>query len=402
MRSTSVSCGSVPHHGFAYILLVWICICLGEPSVLGPESQVRGRVAGGCGLEDRQSEASGTRIAGMGSMSYAIRIHTSGGPEVLQWELVDVPPPGPGEAVVSQTAVGLNFIDIYHRTGYYPVPAMPAIIGSEAAGVVEAVGEGVSEVAIGDRVVYCMSLGSYTQRRVIASRLLIKVPNEITDEQAAAMMLKGCTVQYLLRRTHRVAPGETILFHAAAGGCGLLACQWAKHLGATVIGTVGTAEKAELVKAHGCDYPIVYTCENFVERVKEITNGAGVSVVYDAVGHGTFLGSLDCLQPRGLMVSFGNASGAVEPFSVGTLATKGSLFLTRPTLANHIRTRAELEETTADLFEVVAGGAVSVAVNQTYALKDVAQAHQDLEGRRTTGSTVLLAHSDRLTNEERT
>jgi NADPH2:quinone reductase len=205
------------------------------------------------------------------------------------------------------------------------------------------------------------------------------------------MMLKGCTVQYLLRRTHRVEPGETILFHAAAGGCGLLACQWAKHLGATVIGTVGTPEKAELAKAHGCDYPIVYTRENFVERVKEITNGAGVPVVYDAVGNDTFLGSLDCLQPRGLMVSFGNTSGAVEPFSPHVLAAKGSLFLTRPTLATHIRTRAEIEATTADLFDVVASGAVKIAVNQTYALQDAVQAHQNLEGRRTTGSTVLLA-----------
>ena len=339
---------------------------------------------------DRQLQTSETRIAAMNTTSHAIRIHTTGGPEVLQWEAVDVPLPGPGEAIVSQTATGLNFIDVYHRTGLYPVPAMPAIIGSEAAGVVEAVGEGVSEVAVGDRVAYCMSIGSYTQRRAIASRLLVKVPDGITDEQAAAMMLKGCTVQYLLRRTHRVEPGETILFHAAAGGCGLLACQWAKHLGATVIGTVGTPEKAELAKAHGCDYPIIYTRENFVERVKEITNGAGVPVVYDSVGNDTFLESLDCLQPRGLMVSFGNASGAVKPFSPHVLAAKGSLFLTRPTLATHIRTRAELEATTADLFDVVASGAVMIEVNQTYALKDAVQAHQDLEGRRTTGSTVLL------------
>ena len=310
---------------------------------------------------------------------------------MLQWEPVTVPSPGPGEALVSQTAIGLNFIDVYHRTGLYPVPSMPAIIGSEGAGVVEAVGDGVSEVAVGDRVAYCMSLGSYTERRVIPSRLLVKVPDEVTDQQAAAMLLKGCTVQYLLRRTHRVEPGETILFHAAAGGCGLLACQWAKHLGATVIGTVGTAEKAELAKAHGCEFPIVYTQENFVERVKEITNGAGVPVVYDSVGNDTFLGSLDCLQPRGLMVSFGNASGAVEPFSPGVLAAKGSLFLTRPTLATYTRTRSELEATTADLFEVVTGGAVAVEVNQTYPLKHAAEAHQDLEGRRTTGSTVLLA-----------
>ena len=342
--------------------------------------------------EHRHVPTSETRIAAMSSTSNAIRIHTTGGPEVLQWEPVAVSAPGPGEAVVSQTAIGLNFIDVYHRTGLYPVPSLPAIIGSEAAGVVEAVGDGVSEVAVGDRVAYCMSIGSYTQRRVVASRLLVKVPDGVTDQQAAAMMLKGCTVQYLLRRTHRVEPGETILFHAAAGGCGLLACQWAKHLGATVIGTVGTPEKAELAKAHGCDYPIVYTEENFVDRVKEITNGAGVPVVYDSVGNDTFLGSLDCLQPRGLMVSFGNASGAVEPFSPGVLAAKGSLFLTRPTLATYTRTRAELEETTADLFDVVVGGAVSVEVNQTYPLRNAAQAHQDLEGRRTTGSTVLLAN----------
>ena len=342
--------------------------------------------------EHRHVPTSETRIAAMSSTSNAIRIHTTGGPEVLQWEPVAVSAPGPGEAVVSQTAIGLNFIDVYHRTGLYPVPSLPAIIGSEAAGVVEAVGDGVSEVAVGDRVVYCMSIGSYTQRRVVASRLLVKVPDGVTDQQAAAMMLKGCTVQYLLRRTHRVEPGETILFHAAAGGCGLLACQWAKHLGATVIGTVGTPEKAELAKAHGCDYPIVYTEENFVDRVKEITNGAGVPVVYDSVGNDTFLGSLDCLQPRGLMVSFGNASGAVEPCSPGVLAAKGSLFLTRPTLATYTRTRAELEETTADLFDVVVGGAVSVEVNQTYPLRNAAQAHQDLEGRRTTGSTVLLAN----------
>jgi NADPH2:quinone reductase len=327
----------------------------------------------------------------MNTMSHAIRIHTTGGPEVLQWEPVEVSQPGPGEAVVSQTAIGLNFIDVYHRTGLYPVPAMPAVIGSEGAGVVEAVGEGVSEVAVGDRVAYCMSIGSYSQRRVIASRLLVKIPDGIRDDQAAAMMLKGCTVQYLLRRTYRVEPNETILFHAAAGGCGLLACQWAKHLGATVIGTVGTPEKAELAKAHGCDYPIVYTREDFVERVKEITNGAGVPVVYDSVGNDTFLGSLDCLQPRGLMVSFGNASGPVESFSPGMLAAKGSLFLTRPSLATYIRTRAELEATTGELFDVVAAGAVEVEVSQTFPLKSAEQAHRDLEGRRTIGSTVLLA-----------
>ena len=323
-------------------------------------------------------------------MAHAIRIHELGGPDVLKWEEVDVPQPGAGEAVIRQTAAGLNFIDVYHRTGLYPVPAMPAIIGNEGAGVVEAIGAGVTEVAVGDRVAYCMSLGSYAQRRLIPSRLLVKVPAGVTDEQAAAMMLKGCTVQYLLRRTHPVTAGETVLFHAAAGGCGLIACQWLKHLGATVIGTVGTPEKAELARAHGCNHPIVYTQENFVERVKELTGGKGVPVVYDSVGKDTFRDSLDCLQPRGLMVSFGNASGAVEPLPPGLLAAKGSLFLTRPSLATYTATRAELEATTKELFDVVSTGAVKIKVNQTYALEYAAQAHEDLESRKTTGSTVLL------------
>ncbi len=323
-------------------------------------------------------------------MTHAIRIHENGGPEVLRWEAVDVPDPGPGEAVVRQTVAGLNFIDVYFRTGLYPAPSFPLTIGNEGAGVVEAVGEGVTEVAVGDRVAYCMSLGSYAQRRIIASKLLVKIPGGIGDEQAAAVMLKGCTVQYLVRRTHAVQPGETVLFHAAAGGCGLIACQWLKHLGATVIGTVGTREKAELAKAHGCDHPIVYTEESFVDRVKELTGGKGVPVVYDSVGKDTFDDSLRCLQPRGLMVSFGNASGAVDPFKPAILAQKGSLFLTRPTLATYTATRQELEETTAELFDVVGSGAVRIEVNQTYALKDAAQAHRDLEGRRTTGSTVFL------------
>ena len=323
-------------------------------------------------------------------MTHAIRIHENGGPEVLRWEAVDVPDPGPGEAVVRQTVAGLNFIDVYFRTGLYPAPSFPLTIGNEGAGVVEAVGEGVTEVAVGDRVAYCMSLGSYAQRRIIASKLLVKIPGGIGDEQAAAVMLKGCTVQYLIRRTHAVQPGETVLFHAAAGGCGLIACQWLKHLGATVIGTVGTREKAELAKAHGCDHPIVYTEESFVDRVKELTGGKGVPVVYDSVGKDTFDDSLRCVQPRGLMVSFGNASGAVDPFKLAILAQKGSLFLTRPTLATYTATRQELEETTAELFDVVGSGAVRIEVNQTYALEDAAQAHRDLEGRRTTGSTVFL------------
>ena len=323
-------------------------------------------------------------------MSHAIRIHQTGGPDVLTWEEIDVPVPGAGEALIRQTASGLNYIDVYHRSGLYPVPSMPAVIGSEGAGVVEAIGDGVSEVDVGDRVAYCMSTGSYAQRRLVPSRLLVRLPEEITDAQAAAMMLKGCTVQYLLRRAYRLQADQTILFHAAAGGCGLIACQWAKHLGATVIGTVGTPEKAELAKAHGCDHAIVYTQENFVEWVKTLTNGEGVPVVFDSVGKDTFMDSLDCLQPRGMMVSFGNASGAVEPFSPGVLAAKGSLYLTRPTLATYMRTRAEIEEMTTELFDVVSAGAVRVEVNQSYALEDAAQAHRDLERRQTTGSTVLL------------
>ena len=323
-------------------------------------------------------------------MTHAIRIHENGGDEVLRWEAVDVPDPGPGEAVIRQTVSGLNFIDVYFRTGLYPAPSFPLTIGNEGVGVVEAVGDGVTEAAVGDRVAYCMSLGSYAQRRIIASRFLVKIPDGISDEQAAAVMLKGCTVQYLVRRTHAVQPGETVLFHAAAGGCGLIACQWLKHLGATVIGTVGTREKAELAKAHGCDHPIVYTEESFVDRVRELTGGKGVPVVYDSVGKDTFDDSLRCLQPRGLMVSFGNASGAVEPFRPVLLAQKGSLFLTRPTLANYTATRQELEETTADLFDVIGSGAVRIEINQRYALQDAAQAHRDLEARRTTGSTVLI------------
>ncbi|HIC57207.1 MAG TPA: quinone oxidoreductase [Acidobacteria bacterium] len=323
-------------------------------------------------------------------MTHAVRIHSNGGPEVLQWEEVEVAEPKPGEAIVRQVAAGLNFIDVYFRTGLYKVPAFPSAIGNEGAGVVEAVGDGVTEVAVGDRVAYCMSLGSYTQRRLIPAKQLVKIPRGITEEQAAAAMLKGCTVQYLIRQTYPVQTGETVLFHAAAGGCGLIACQWLKHLGVRVIGTVGTAEKADLARAHGCDHPIVYTEENFVDRVKELTDGRGVPVVYDSVGRDTFNDSLECLQPRGLMVSFGNASGAVEPFAPALLAAKGSLFLTRPTLATYTATRADLEKTSADLFGVLSSGAVKAEVNQTYPLENAAQAHRDLEARKTTGSTILL------------
>ena len=323
-------------------------------------------------------------------MTHAVRIHSNGGPEVLQWEKVEVPEPNAGDVVVRQIAAGLNFIDVYFRTGLYKVPAFPSAIGNEGAGVVEAVGDGVTEVAVGDRVAYCMSLGSYTQRRLIPAKQLVKIPKGISEQQAAAVMLKGCTVQYLIRQTYPVQKGETVLFHAAAGGCGLIACQWLKHLGVRVIGTVGTAEKAELAKSHGCDHPIVYTEDNFVDRVKELTDGRGVPVVYDSVGKDTFNDSLECLQPRGLMVSFGNASGAVEPFAPALLAAKGSLFLTRPTLATYTATRADLEKTSTDLFGVLSSGAVTVEVNQTYPLENAAQAHRDLEARKTTGSTILL------------
>ena len=323
-------------------------------------------------------------------MTKAVRIHETGEPDVLKWEDTDVPAPGAGEALIRQTAVGLNYIDIYFRSGLNPPPTLPIILGMEAAGVVESVGEGVTEVSSGDRVAYNMVMGGYAEQRVIPAARLVKLPDGLSDKVVASMMLKGTTAQYLLRRTYEVKPGDTILFHAAAGGVGLIACQWAKHLGATVIGTVGSDEKAELAKAHGCDHPIVYTRDNFVEKVKEITGGKGVSVVYDSVGKDTFMGSLDCLKPRGFMVLFGNSSGPVEPFAPGILVAKGSLYLTRPSLANYTGTRQELVDTCNDLFKVVESGVVKVEVNQTYALKDTAQAHRDLAGRKTTGSTVLL------------
>jgi len=322
-------------------------------------------------------------------MSKAIRIHEHGGPETLRWDEVETGAPDTGQVLIRQTAAGLNFIDVYHRVGLYPVASLPAIIGNEGAGVVEAVGDGVTSVQVGDRVAYCMSLGSYTERRVVDADRLVKLPDGITDYQAAAMMLKGCTVQYLVKTIYPITSGDTILLHAAAGGVGLIACQWAKHLGATVIGTVGSDEKAELARAHGCDHTIVYTRENIAERVKELTDGAGVPVVYDSVGKDTFIASLDCLQPRGLMVSYGNASGPVDPFSPGLLAVRGSLFLTRPTLASYIGTRDELDASAADLFGVVESGAVKIAVSQTFPLEDAAQAHRALEARETTGSTVL-------------
>jgi NADPH:quinone reductase len=323
-------------------------------------------------------------------VSKAIRIHQPGGPDQLRWEEVDVPAPGPGEALLRQTAVGLNFIDVYHRSGLYPLP-LPSGLGIEGAGVVEAVGSGVTEVKPGDRVAYASPpTGAYAERRVIPAARLVVLPDDISDQQAAAMMLQGMTVQYLLRRTYRVEAGDTILFHAAAGGVGLIACQWAKHLGATVIGTAGGPEKCALAKAHGATHVIDYKNEDFVARVKEITGGKGLPVVYDSVGKDTFFKSLDCLRMRGMLVSFGQSSGAVPPFDPNLLQTKGSLYLTRPTLMHYTAERADLVASANELFEVVRKGAVKIEVRQTFPLKDAAEAHRSLEARKTTGSTVLL------------
>jgi NADPH2:quinone reductase len=322
-------------------------------------------------------------------MIMAIRIRETGGPEVMRWEGVEVGHPGPGEARVRHTAVGLNFIDVYHRSGLYKLP-LPAVPGSEGAGVVEEVGPGVTEVKAGDRVAYAGVVGAYSQVRLVRADRLVALPGDVADRTAAAMMLKGMTAQYLLRRTCPVQRGDIVLIHAAAGGVGLIACQWAKHLGATVIGTVSTEEKAALAVTHGCDHPIVTSREDFVARVREITGGRGVRVVYDAVGKDTFERSLDCLQPMGMMVSYGNSSGPVAPISPLVLSAKGSLFLTRPTLMTYTARREDLLATAADLFEVVRSGAVRVEVRQTYPLAEAAEAHRDLEARRTTGSSVLL------------
>ncbi len=323
----------------------------------------------------------------------AIRIHETGGPDKLRWEQIDPGEPGPGEVLLRQTAVGLNFIDTYHRSGLYPLPELPAILGREAAGIVEAVGPDVTGFAVGDRAAYAMTAGSYTEARVIAADQLVHLPEGVDDQQAAAMMLKGLTAHYLLRRTYRVRSGDTILIHAAAGGVGLIACQWAAALGATVIGTVGSPEKAELARAHGCHHPVLYEQEDFVDRVKQITDGRGVPVVYDSVGQATFDRSLDALAPLGMMVTFGQSSGPIPPFNLGTLAAKGSLYVTRPTLATYIAKRGDLESAARELFGVVADGRVRIEVRQTYPLADAAQAHRDLEARRTTGATVLLPDS---------
>lgn len=323
-------------------------------------------------------------------MPHAIRIHQTGGPEVLRWEAVELPAPAPGEARVRHEAVGLNFIDIYFRTGRYPL-TLPSGLGLEGAGVVEAVGDAVTEVRVGDRVAYAGGPpGAYAEVRNIPADRLVKLPDAIDCKTAAAMMLQGMTAQYLLRRTYRVQAGDTILIHAAAGGVGLLVCQWAKALGATVIGTVGSDAKAALAQAHGCDHPIVYTRENFVERVKAITGGAGVPVVYDSVGADTFTQSLDCLRPLGMMVTFGQSAGPVAPVDTQELSKRGSLFLTRPSLFTYVAKRADLLASAQELFDMVTSGKLRIEVNQTYALRDAAQAHIDLEARRTTGSTVLL------------
>lgn len=321
----------------------------------------------------------------------AIIVEKTGGPEVLTLGAAPMPAaPKQGEVLIRHTAIGLNYIDTYFRSGLYPMP-LPGIVGMEGAGVVEAIGAGVTDFKIGDRVCYATRpIGAYVVHRVLPADRLIKIPDGITDEQAAAATEKGMTAEYLLRRTYKVSKGETILFHAAAGGVGLIACQWAKHLGATVIGTVGSAEKAKLARANGCKHVINYSTENFVERVKEITKGKGVPVVFDSVGKSTFMGSLDCLQKRGTMVTFGNASGPVEPISPLTLTQKGSIYLTRPSLMDYTESTEDYRACAEEFFKVVKSGAVKISINQRYALKDAAKAHADLESRNTTGSSVFI------------
>jgi NADPH:quinone reductase len=324
-------------------------------------------------------------------MAKAIRIHRHGGPEQLSYDDVEVGAPGPGEVRLRQSAVGLNYIDVYHRTGLYPLVDLPAIIGLEAAGTVEEVGEGVDEVAVGDRVAYANPpLGAYTDERLMPAHRLVRLPEGIDERQAAAMLLQGLTVQYLVRRTYPVQRGDMVLLHAAAGGVGLIACQWLRHLGAITIGTVGSQEKADLARAHGCDHTINYRTENFVERVKEITGGRGVRVVYDSIGRDTFDGSLDCLQPLGMMVTFGNASGPVDNLNTALLAQKGSLFLTRPTLMTYTAKREDMLAMAGELFDLVLSGVLTIDINQSYPLAEAERAHRDLEARKTTGSTILI------------
>jgi NADPH:quinone reductase len=322
-------------------------------------------------------------------MTHAIRIHEQGGPEKMVWEAVDVPAPGPGEVLLKQTAVGLNYIDVYHRSGVYPVPTLPSGLGLEGCGVVEAVGSGVAELKAGDRIAYASPpIGAYSEARVMPAERVVKVPDDINDVTAAGMMLQGMTVEYLLRRAYPVKAGQTILVHAAAGGVGLMMCQWAKHLGVTVIGTVGSKDKADLAKANGCDHIIMYRGEDFAARVKEITDGAGVPVIYDGIGKDTLERGFDCLSPLGLMVSFGQASGAVKELPMAWLA-KGSFFVTRPSIMTYTAKRSDLEASAQALFDVVQKGVVKIDVRQTYPLKEAAQAHRDLEGRKTTGTTVF-------------
>ena len=324
-------------------------------------------------------------------MAKVIRVHELGGPEQLRVDDVDLAPPRPFEARVRQTAVGVNFIDVYHRTGVYPLAELPHGIGMEGAGVVEAVGDGVTEVSVGQRVAYAAPPpGSYASSRNVTAERLVPIPDDVDDETAAAMMLKGMTVEYLIRRTFPVKEGMTVLFHAAAGGVGLIACQWLRHLGVTVIGTVGSDEKAEIARSHGCHHPVVYTREDVVARVRELTGGDGVPVVFDSVGRDTFSQSLDCLAPRGMMVSFGNASGTPPEFDPMTLSARGSLFLTRPVLFDYVATRDDLLRSAAALFDVVAAGAVQIDIGHRFGLDEAHAAHEALEGRRTTGSTVLI------------
>lgn len=324
-------------------------------------------------------------------MINAIRVHETGGPEVLKWESIDLPTPGPGEVRVRHNAIGVNYIDTYFRSGLYPTPAgLPYTPGNEGAGVVEALGEGAEGFSVGERVAYAGTLGSYAEARNIAASSLVKVPDSVDDNTAAAMMLKGMTARYLLRQTFRVTPEHTVLFHAAAGGVGLIAGQWARHLGVRIIGTVSSQEKADLAMANGYSEIINYKQENFVERVSELTGGQGVDVVYDSVGKDTYPASLDCLKPLGMWVSFGQSSGPLPEINLGILSQKGSLFATRPTLFAYIADRASLEETAADLMDVVGSGAVKIAVRQTFPLAEAADAHRALEGRQTTGSTVLI------------
>ena len=323
-------------------------------------------------------------------MPKGIRVHQYGGPEAMVYEDIPTPEPGPGQIRVRQTAIGVNFIDIYFRSGLYKAAALPFTLGKEGAGVVDALGEGVTDFRVGERVAYAGAVGTYAEEVVVDTKGVVHVPDAISDETAAAMMLKGLTAHYLLRLTYRVQPGDTILFHAAAGGVGRIATQWAKHLGATVIGTVGSAEKAELAREHGCDHVILYRDEDFAARVKEITGGKGVPVVYDGVGKATFPASLDCLSPRGVFASFGSASGPIEAFDIGLLAAKGSLYATRPTLFTHIATREQLDANAAELFEVVASGAVKIPIHAREKLADAAQVHRDLADRQTTGATVMI------------